>query len=69
MTTETQNGVDLASLPQQPGLLLLGNLLRVDPTRIHPILEDWARQNGNFYQLKMAHRQALVVTSVAIRGT
>ena len=44
------------------GIPLVGNLLQIDPSRIHLILENWAARYGNFYQLKIAHQAALVVS-------
>jgi cytochrome P450 len=62
MTATVLLPVELHSLPKPPGLPILGNLLQIDPARIHLTLENWATQHGGFYQLKMAHQTALVVS-------
>lgn len=62
MTIKAESVVELRALPRPPGMPLLGNLLQIEPTRIHLILEKWALQYGPFYQLKMAHQAVLVVS-------
>ena len=61
-TEDTETFVELQTLPSPPGLPLLGNLLQIDPSRVHLILEEWAERYGSFYHLKMAHQTALVVS-------
>lgn len=62
MESNTEIITELQNLPRPPGLPLIGNLLQIDPSRIHLILESWAARYGNFYQLKIAQQTALVVS-------
>ena len=62
MKTQFETTTDLQSLPLPPGIPILGNLLQLEATRLHLILEDWARKYGDFYRLKVAARTALVVS-------
>lgn len=62
MTTPNNHLVALRTLPRPSGLPVLGNLLQIDPTRIHLILENWSNQLGKYYQLKILHQRALVVS-------
>lgn len=52
----------LDRLPGPKGLPLLGNLLQIDVTRLHTILEDWARRYGPRYLLRVAGRSAVVIS-------
>lgn len=51
----------LDQLPGPPGLPLLGNVLQLDTTRFHTILEAWSAQYGSLYTFKFASRPALVI--------
>lgn len=62
MKTQFETTTDLQSLPLPPGIPILGNLLQLEATRLHLILEDWSRKYGDFYRLKVAARTALVVS-------
>ena len=62
MKTQFETTTDLRSLPLPPGIPILGNLLQLEATRLHLILEDWSRRYGDFYRLKVAARTALVVS-------
>ena len=62
MADDTETFAELQNLPKPPGLPVIGNLLQIDPSRVHLILEDWAARYGNFYQLKIAQQTALVVS-------
>lgn len=53
MKTEFEPATDLQSLPLPPGIPVLGNLLQLEATRLHLILEDWSRKYGDFYRLKV----------------
>ncbi|MEJ6001111.1 cytochrome P450 [Paucibacter soli] len=48
-------------LPGPPGLPLLGNALQIEPARYHRQLEDWAREFGPMYRLRLNDRRLLVV--------
>ena len=62
MASASEGTIDLQRLPGPRGLPLLGNLLQIRPTRIHEILENWSRQHGPAFRLKIANRTALVVS-------
>ena len=50
-----------ASLPGPRGIPVLGNALQVAPERFHLQLEQWARDFGPYYKLKLGKQLALVV--------
>jgi nitrite reductase/ring-hydroxylating ferredoxin subunit len=60
----------LDDLPGPRGLPLVGNLLQLNPTRLHEVLERWQREHGDVYRIAMAGttkaggRGTMVVTSV-----
>jgi hypothetical protein len=39
---------DSQNLPKLPSPRLIGNLLQIDPSRIHLNLENWAERYGSF---------------------
>ena len=43
------------------GIPLLGNIHQLKPDQLHLILEDWARQYGEFYRLKVFGNDVVVV--------
>ena len=51
----------IEDLPRPRGLPLLGNVLQLDPPRLHLQLEEWAQAMGPTYRVAAAHRQFLVV--------
>ena len=50
----------VADLPGPPGWPVLGNLPQIRAPAFHLQLEDWARQFGRYYQLRMGPRRVLV---------
>jgi cytochrome P450 len=50
----------LDELPTPPGLPLLGQLLALEPTRLHQILEGWHAGLGSPYLLRLGPRRAYV---------
>ncbi|MDM0014470.1 cytochrome P450 [Variovorax sp. J22P168] len=48
-------------LPGPRGSPLIGNLLQIDGPRFHLQLEQWAREHGDYYQLRTGRRRLLVV--------
>jgi len=59
---------DLRDLPGPRGLPLLGNLLQLDPPRLHTILSGWAQRYGALYRLKLRGRDVLVVADADLIG-
>lgn len=51
----------LADLPAPRGLPLLGNSLQIQPDRLHQQLEDWSREFGDYYRLRLGGRKMLVI--------
>jgi len=49
------------SLPGPRGLPVLGNALQIDASRIHHVLEGWAREFGGYYRFRMGARKVLAV--------
>ena len=56
-----QNKRTVSSLPGPTSWPLVGNLLQVDPERMHVTLEDWVDKYGPLYRFQMGRRQTLVV--------
>lgn len=56
----------LADLPGPRGLPLLGSALALDLTRLHLLLEGWARQFGPVYRFEVFRRPFLVVSDAAL---
>jgi cytochrome P450 len=48
-------------LPGPRGLPLVGNALQLDTEQFHRQLEQWAREYGDFYRLRLRDRRLLVV--------
>ena len=56
----------LDELPGPKGLPLLGNLLELDPIRMHLILEGWAVKYGSTYQFRIGHVRIVVTSDPAL---
>jgi cytochrome P450/nitrite reductase/ring-hydroxylating ferredoxin subunit len=52
----------LDDLPGPKGLPLVGNLLQLEPSRLHEILEGWAAQYGPMFVYRMGPQRILVVS-------
>lgn len=48
-------------LPGPRGAPLIGNLLQIDAPRMHQQLEQWCREFGPFFKLRMGRRRLLIV--------
>jgi cytochrome P450/nitrite reductase/ring-hydroxylating ferredoxin subunit len=55
----------LDDLPGPKPLPLIGNLLQLDPTKAHLILEEWAARYGSIYQFWMGPRRIVATTDPA----
>jgi cytochrome P450/nitrite reductase/ring-hydroxylating ferredoxin subunit len=55
----------LDDLPGPKPLPLIGNLLQLDPTKAHLILEEWAARYGSIYQFRMGPRRIVATTDPA----
>jgi len=53
-------------LPGPRGLPLLGNTLQVEPDRLHRQLEDWAKEHGTPFKLRIGSSRVLVVADSAL---
>ncbi len=58
----------LGELPGPRGLPLLGNLLQLEATRLHRILQGWAQKYGPLYRLRAVGRDILVVADGELIG-
>lgn len=56
----------LEQLPGPKGLPLLGNLLQLDPKRLHLVLEGWANSYGSLYSFRAGPRRTVVVGDPAL---
>jgi cytochrome P450/nitrite reductase/ring-hydroxylating ferredoxin subunit len=50
-------------LPGPRGLPVLGNMHQIKVERFHLILEDWYRQHGDLYQIKLGPQRAVVIAA------
>ncbi|MGR9116941.1 MAG: cytochrome P450 [Gammaproteobacteria bacterium] len=62
MITEKRTN-SLSRLPGPKGLPLLGNLLQVDLTKLHSILEEWAAIYGDIYKFSLANRTVVAISN------
>jgi cytochrome P450/nitrite reductase/ring-hydroxylating ferredoxin subunit len=53
-------------LPGPRGLPILGNLLQINPERFHLILEEWYRQYGDIYEIRLGPDRAVVISDPQI---
>jgi cytochrome P450 len=51
----------IGALPGPRGLPLIGSLHRWDPSRAHLILEQWAREHGPIYRLRLGPQPLVVI--------
>ena len=56
----------LDDLPGPKPLPLIGNLLQLDPTKAHLILEEWAARYGSIYQFWMGRRRIVATSEPAL---
>jgi len=52
---------EIAELPCPPGVPVLGNARQIQPTRLHALLEGWAREYGRLYRFRLMRENVLVV--------
>ncbi|MFM1989646.1 MAG: hypothetical protein RJA99_2603 [Pseudomonadota bacterium] len=52
----------VGALPGPRGLPLIGSLHRWDPSRAHLILEQWAREHGPIYRLRLGPQPLVVIS-------
>jgi cytochrome P450 len=52
----------LKNLPGPDGLPILGNILQLDLTKLHLILEQWADTYGPLYKFRIARKNVVVVS-------
>lgn len=56
----------IEQLPGPRGWPLLGNLLALDPQRLHLVLEAWAREHGSLYAFRAGPKRTVVVADPAL---
>ena len=56
----------IADLPGPKGVPVLGNMLQIDSLRFHRVLEDWAREFGTMYKIRMGRKSAVVISDNAL---
>jgi cytochrome P450 len=52
----------IAGLGGPPALPLVGNLMQLDMPRLHQQMEDWAREFGPLYRIRIGRRNVLVLS-------
>lgn len=62
---EAAAGRTLDDLPGPDGLPLLGNAHQLPAERLHQVLEDWSRQFGATYAIRLGARRAVVTSDPA----
>lgn len=58
----------VTDLPGPRGLPILGNLLQLNPTRIHQEIEQWGRRYGPMFQFRFGRIQVLAITDHELIG-
>ncbi len=53
----------LRDLPGPRGLPVLGNLLQIETSRLHQMVEEWSKRYGEYYRLRLGPREFLVVSN------
>lgn len=56
----------LADLPGPKGVPLLGNALQLDPSRLHLIIEDWVRQYGPMFVIRLGPKPVFVSSDASL---
>ena len=59
----------IRDLPGPRGLPLIGNMLEVDPARLHLIAEDWVRKYGEYLRFRITDREFLVIANAEAIAT
>ena len=65
-TVETRH---LADLPSPKGLPLIGNVLQLEPVRLHLILEGWCKELGAAYTIALGPKKAFVCSDPELLQT
>lgn len=53
----------LSQLPGPKGLPIIGNILQIELTKLHLILEQWADSYGQIYKIKLLNKIAVVISN------
>lgn len=62
-TLESAPGIiEMDQLPGPKGVPVLGNLLELNPKKLHRILENWSNEYGSIFKIKFATRHVVVIT-------
>jgi cytochrome P450 len=65
-------GAEIRAFRDVPGprqLPFVGNAMQIQPSRMHHQLEEWSREYGPFYRLRLGRRDLLVLSDHALIGT
>ncbi len=69
MTTSTADLLKISDLKSPKGSFLLGNLKEFKQKNKHRILEDWAKEYGELYTIKLAAKTILVSADTDVNAT
>lgn len=59
----------ISQLPGPKGLPLIGNLLQIDFTKLHQVMEQWADIYGDVYKFKLANKTVVAISNIELIHT